>query len=104
MSALPASDSETFFIRVNFCEPVSRNCPLACTVGIYGHLEVPEQARRILDLINKDGRRMTSEKSARFLFGLLSLVGEVEGHKRMFREQAPEGGGLSGLSGSGQHD
>ena len=28
MSALPASDSETFFIRVNFCEPASRNCPL----------------------------------------------------------------------------
>jgi hypothetical protein len=25
ISALPASDSDTFFIRVNFCEPISRN-------------------------------------------------------------------------------
>ena len=70
-------------------------------MGIYGHLEVPEQTGRILDLINDDGRRMTFEKSARFLFGLLSLVGEVEGYKRMFRKQAQKGGGLSGLSGSG---
>ena len=47
---------------------------------------------------------MTPEKSARFLFGLLGLVGEVEGDKRMFREKAQKGRGLDGLSGSGQHD
>jgi hypothetical protein len=31
-----------------------------------------------LDLINEDGRRMTLEKSARFLLSLLSFGGEVE--------------------------
>jgi hypothetical protein len=57
-------------------------------VGIDRHLEVPKQARRILDLINEDRRRMTLEKSARFLFSLLGFSGEVEGDKRMFRGQA----------------
>ena len=76
----------------------------ACTVGILGHLEVPEQAGRILDLINENGRRMTLEKSVRFLFSLLSLGGEVEVYKRMYREQAQKSRGFAGLSGSGQHD
>src|SRR5208337_5368264 len=78
--------------------------PIACTVGIHGHLEVPEQSGRILDLIDKDGRRMTPEKSARFLFSLFSFGGKVEGNKRVFREQTQRGGGLAGLSGSSQHD
>jgi hypothetical protein len=77
---------------------------VACTVGIHGYLEVPEQARRILDLINEHGRRMTLEKRSRFLFSLFSFGGEVEGDQPMFREQAQKGGGLAGLSGSGQHD
>ena len=38
--------------------------PVARAVGIHGHLEVPEQAGRILHLVNDDGRRMTLEKSA----------------------------------------
>ena len=44
MSARPARDSETPFISVNFCEPVSRNCPLLVRLDIHGALEVPEQA------------------------------------------------------------
>jgi hypothetical protein len=52
-----------------------------------------------LNLINEHGRRMTLEKSARFLFRLLSLSGEVERDKSMFREQAQKGGGFAGLSG-----
>jgi hypothetical protein len=36
---------------------------------------VPEQARRILNLVNEHGRRMTLEKSARFFFSLLSFGG-----------------------------
>ena len=47
---------------------------------------------------------MTLQKSARFLFSLLGFDGEVEGDKCMFREQAQEGGGFAGLSGSGQDD
>lgn len=47
---------------------------------------------------------MTLEKGAWFLFRLLSFGGKVEGDKRMSREQAQEGGGFSGLPGSGQHD
>ena len=78
--------------------------PVACAVGIYGHLEVPEQSGRILDLINNDWRRMTLKESGRFLFSLLGLDGEVKGDKGMFREQAQESGGFSGLSGAGQHD
>jgi hypothetical protein len=60
-------------------------------VGIDCHLEVPKLARRILDLINKDGRRMTLEESRRFLLSLLGFGREVEGDKCMFREQAEEG-------------
>jgi hypothetical protein len=44
---------------------------------------------------------MTLEKSARFLFSLLGFDGEIEGDKRMFREQAEKGGGFAGLSGPG---
>ncbi len=47
---------------------------------------------------------MALEKSARFLFSLLSFGGEVEGDKRMFWEQAQKGGSFAGLSGSGQHN
>jgi hypothetical protein len=39
-----------------------------------------------------------------FLFSLLGFGGEVEGDKRLFREQAHESGGFADLSGSGQHD
>jgi hypothetical protein len=73
-------------------------------VGVDDHLEVPKQAGRILDFINKDRRRMALEKSARFLFSLLSFDGEIEGDKRMFREQAQKGGGFAGLSGPGKND
>jgi hypothetical protein len=73
-------------------------------VGVYGYLEMSEQARRILNLVDEDGRRMTLEKSARFLFSLFCFGGEVERNKRMFREQAQKGGGLAGLSGSSHHD
>lgn len=33
MSARPASDSDTFFISVNFWEPVTRNCPFPLRVA-----------------------------------------------------------------------
>ncbi len=50
------------------------------------------------------GRRMTLEKSARLLFGLLGFGGEIERYERMFRKQVQEGGGFAGLPGAGQHD
>src|ERR1700728_2441675 len=77
---------------------------VARTVCIYGDLEVPEQPRRVLNLINEHGRRMTLEKSARFLFSLFSFSGEIEGDKGMFREQAQTGGSFASLSGSGQYN
>jgi hypothetical protein len=47
---------------------------------------------------------MTLKKSGRFLFRLLGFGGEVEGDKRMLREQPQKGGGFAGLSGASQHD
>jgi hypothetical protein len=74
---------------------------VVCTVGVDGHLQMPEQARCILDLIYEHGRLMTLEKGARLLLRLLSFGGEIEGYKCMFRKQAQKGGGFAGLSGSG---
>jgi hypothetical protein len=47
---------------------------------------------------------MTLEKSARFLSACSASLGRSREDKHMFREQAQKGGGLAGLSGSGQYD
>ena len=46
---------------------------MAGTSGIDRHLEMPEQARRILHLIDDQGRRMAAEEALGFLLGLRGL-------------------------------
>jgi hypothetical protein len=78
---------------------------LACAVavGIDDCLEVPEQRRRILHLIDDGRSRMAAEESRRLLLRLLGLGGQVEGNEGMTRKQPPQGRGLAGLAGPGQH-
>jgi hypothetical protein len=78
--------------------------PIARTIGIHGHLEVPKQAGRILHFVNDDRRRVTLEETAWLLFGLFSFGREVQGYERIVWKKAQEGRGFAGLSGSGQHN
>ena len=81
MSARPARDSETLFIKVNFCEPVSRELSVTCATGVDSCLEVAEEAGRVLHFVDNHGRRMPTEKAVWLSFGLFRLCGEIERDK-----------------------
>src|ERR1700737_4886205 len=65
---------------------------------------MPKQARGILNLVDDDGRRITLKETLRLLLGLLGFGGKIERHECVIWKQVPEGRGLAGLPGSGQHD
>ena len=77
---------------------------VAPALAIDRRLQVPEQAGRILHLVQDDGRRVPREKGVRVALGLLRLARQVERHESVIREEPPHQAGLPGLAGAGQHD
>ena len=73
-------------------------------VPVDGDLEVTEEARRVLNLVDDDGRRIPREEGAGIAFRLLRFAGKVQRHEGMVREESPHETGLSSLAGAGEHD
>ena len=73
------------------------------TVGVDGHLQVPEQPRRVLHFVDDDRRRMRREKTLRVGFGLLGHAGQVQTDQPVFGEQHAQQSGFADLAGSGDH-
>jgi hypothetical protein len=65
---------------------------------------MPEQARRILHLIDDYGRRMTTKKILRLLLSLRSFSRQIERDKLMAWKKSSQRGCFTGLAGAGKYD
>jgi len=62
-----------------------------------------KESRGILNLVDQNGRRMVTKEGLRIPLRLGSKAGEIEGDVVMVGKDLSQEGGLSGLSGPGQH-
>lgn len=63
-------------------------------------LEVPEQGRHVLHLIDDHWWRVASKEDLRLFFGLLGFGREVEGYELVVWEEPSKGRSLAGLAGA----
>ena len=61
--------------------------PSAPAVAIDGRLQVAEEARRVLHLVDDDGWRISRKKGSGVALGLLRLAREIQRDERVVREQ-----------------
>jgi hypothetical protein len=71
---------------------------------VYLYLQMSEQARRVLDLINDEGRGMIAEELRGIAFRLLCDARKIEGNVAMPGESPFHQEGLPRLAGTGHDD
>jgi hypothetical protein len=84
MSARPASDSDTLFIKVNFCD--EKKLPMTVPAGIHCYLKVSKQPWRVLHFIDDDWPRKLAKEALWFLFRLFGFSRKIQRHELVLRE------------------
>jgi hypothetical protein len=65
--------------------------PGSIPLGIHHHLQLPEEGRRVLHLVQNDRRAMPLQEEGGILLRLLGLAQQVEGDKAVVRKEPPKG-------------
>ena len=77
------------------------SCP--SSVGVNGHLQMAEQFRSVLHLIDDERRRVISQKLFGVEIGLFRRAWQVEADVGVVGKRLPQQGSLPGLAGAGEH-
>ena len=103
-AARPASESETDCIRPKRLGSGEEKGTGAIPLPIHRRFQVPEQAGRVLHLVDDHRWRVARQERPRVALRLLGLAREVERHEAVLREQPAHQARLPGLAGAGEHD
>ena len=86
----PRGDSDIAFHQRELLGAGKQELAVSIAMGVDQDLDVPQNARCILHLVDDDRGRVSSEKRLGLLLGLLGLGGKVERHESVFREQVAQ--------------